>query len=83
MKHGGKIGTEVIGWKKFKTTNEFKVGDHFVFTLIVTFTFKVEVIDYIKNYKIICNQQVLKYVIDHYFPSTIPCLGTTHTSINK
>jgi hypothetical protein len=71
------------GWKEFKTTNELKVGDHLVFTLIATCTFKIEVVNN-KNYKIICKQQALKDVVDHYFPSTIPCLGTTHTSkINK
>jgi hypothetical protein len=68
------------GWKEFKTTNELKVGDHLVFTLIVTSTLKVEIVDNIKNCKIICKQQALKDVVDHYFPSTIPCLGTTHTS---
>jgi hypothetical protein len=68
------------GWKKFKTTNELKVGDHLVFTLIVTSTLKVEIVNNIKNCKIICKQQALKDVVDHYFPSTIPCLGTTHTS---
>jgi hypothetical protein len=69
------------GWKEFKTTNELKVGDHVVFTLIATF--KVEVVDNIKNCKIICKQQALKNDVDHYFPSTIPCLGTTHTSKRK
>jgi hypothetical protein len=68
------------GWKEFKTTNDVKIGDHVVFTLIVASTFKVEVVDNIKNCKIICKQQALKDVVDHYFPSTIPCLGTTHTS---
>ena len=37
------------GWKEFKTTNELKVGDHLVFTLIVTSTLKVEIVDNIKN----------------------------------
>jgi len=37
------------GWKKFKTTNELKVGDHVVFTRIVVSTFKVDVVDNIKN----------------------------------
>jgi hypothetical protein len=40
-----KIGPPIIsigsGWEKFKTTNELKVGDHVVFTLIVAFTFEV------------------------------------------
>ncbi len=44
------------GWKELKKTNELKVGDHVVFTLIVASTFKVEVIDNIKNYKILCKQ---------------------------
>jgi hypothetical protein len=37
------------GWKKFKTTNELKVRDHLVFTLIDISTFKVKVIDNIKK----------------------------------
>jgi hypothetical protein len=71
------------GWKEFKTTNDVKIGDHVVFTLIVASTFKVEVVDNIKNHKIICKQQVLKDGVEHYFPSTIPCLGTIHTSKRK
>ncbi len=67
------------GWKEFKTTNELKIGDHLVFPLIATSTFKVEVVDNIKNCKIICKKQTLKDVVDRYFPSTIPCFGTTHT----
>jgi hypothetical protein len=71
------------GWKEFKTPNALKVGDHVVLTLIATSTFKVEIVDNIKNCKRICKQQALKNVVDHYFPSTIPCLGTTHTSKRK
>jgi hypothetical protein len=54
-----------------------------VSTLIATSTFKVEIVDNIKNCKIICKQQALKDVVDHYCPSTIPCLVTTHTSKRK
>jgi hypothetical protein len=53
-----KIGSPKInignGWKEFKTTNDMKVRDHVVFTLIVASTFKVGAVDNIKNYKIIC-----------------------------
>jgi len=38
-----KIGPPLInignGWEEFKTTNELKVGDHVLFTLIVASTF--------------------------------------------
>jgi hypothetical protein len=37
---GKKVGSSKVcignGWKYFKTTNELKVGDHVVFTVIAT-----------------------------------------------
>jgi hypothetical protein len=52
---GKKIGSPRIsienGWKIFKTTNELKVGDHVVFTVIATSSFKVEVVENVKNCK--------------------------------
>jgi hypothetical protein len=55
---GEKIGPPKISigneWKEFKTTKDVKVRDHVVFTLIDASTFKVEVVDNIKNCKIIC-----------------------------
>jgi hypothetical protein len=55
---GKKIGSPKISigneWKEFKRTNDVKVGDHVVFTLIDASTFKVELVDNIKNCKIIC-----------------------------
>ncbi len=62
------------GWKEFKTTNDVKVGDHVVFTLIVVSTFKVEVVDNIKNHKIICKQQAWRMVLIITFPQQFHAL---------
>ncbi len=79
---GKKIGSPIIsignGWKDFKTTNELKVGDHVVFTMIATSSFKVEVVENVKNCKI-CQKQALEDNVDQFFPSIIPSLGTIHT----
>lgn len=46
-----------------------------MFTLIIPFTFKVEIVANVNYYR-----QVLEDGPDHVFPSRIPCLGTIHTS---
>ncbi len=68
---GKKIGSPRInignGWKHFKTTNELKVGDHVVFIVIATSSFKVGIVENVKNCKI-CQKQSLKDGVDHFFP---------------
>ncbi len=53
-----------------------------MFIVIVTSSFEVEVVENVKNCKI-CRKQTLKDGVDHFFLSTIPSLGTVHTSKRK
>jgi hypothetical protein len=48
--------------------NELKLGEHVVFTLITFFTFKVQVVDNLKNCKISSKQKALWDGLIMFFP---------------
>jgi hypothetical protein len=48
--------------------NELKLGEYVVFTLIIIFTFKVQVVDNVKNCKISRKQKALWDGLIMFFP---------------